>query len=162
LESGEVFEGAVIDAGWRGFITDQELEDLAPVGQFLENEPKASDAVNFGKLFVDVFFGVDDFVIEDGGFEGGDAAKAPAGYGEGADELAFDPVVGPEKGFVGFEELVEVFLGIVRQGRIERGAEAVFAGVLGGAGFAFAGDGSAGFRAVGAGGVGSGLRCHAY
>jgi hypothetical protein len=61
---------------------------------------------------------------------------------------------------VGIEESVEVLLRFAGKG-FELGGEAVFEGVLGGSGLAFGSDGSFGFSAVGAGGVGFGLRCHA-
>lgn len=61
---------------------------------------------------------------------------------------------------MGVEKGVEVFLGFAGKG-FELGGEAVFEGVLGGSGLAFGSDRSFGFCAVGAGGVGFGLRCHA-
>ena len=132
---------------------------MAGVGELAENEPKAADVVNVVELFVDFLFGKDALVVEDGGFHVGDAAEAPAGDGEGADQVAFDTADGLVEVFVVGEEFVEAGLGFVGKG-VEGGAESVLAGVLGGTGFAFGGDGSAGFGAVGAGGVGFGLRCH--
>ncbi len=62
---------------------------------------------------------------------------------------------------MGFEESLEVLLRFAGEG-FDGGGEAVFEGVLGRFGFAFGGDGSSGFSAVGAGGVGFGFRWHAY
>ncbi len=77
--------GAVTGAGERAFITDYEGEDLAAVGQIAENEPEAAEVAGVGKILIEVFSGEIEFVVEDTGFEDGDAAETPAGYGQGAD-----------------------------------------------------------------------------
>ncbi|HEV1288116.1 MAG TPA: hypothetical protein VNU44_22510 [Bryobacteraceae bacterium] len=130
------------------------------VGQFAENEPKAAGVVDVGKVLVDFFFAEDRLVFEDVGFERRDAAEAPAGGGQGLDEILFESADRLILLHMGIEKGVEVFLGFTGKG-FELGGEAVFEGVLGGSGLAFGSDRSFGFCAVGAGGVGFGLRCHA-
>jgi hypothetical protein len=107
-----------------------------------------------------LFFAENYLVVEHVEFEGGDAAETPAGEGEGVDQVLFDGAGGLIEGQVVFEECLEVFLGFAGEDGEGRG-EAVFQGVLGGAGFALGRGGSFGFCAVGAGGVGFGLRWHA-
>jgi len=94
-----------------------------------------------GEFLLDFFLGLDELVIEDVEFEGGDAAETPEGAGQSVDQLGFDIADGLILSQVSFEEGVKFFLGFARQG-FELGGEAVFESVLGGAGFAFRRSGS--------------------
>jgi hypothetical protein len=125
------------------------------VGQRAESEPEAAADRRFSRpadrsILIEV---------EDIGFEGGDAAETPAGDGQSVYEFLFNIARGLILGEVRFEERVEVLQGFVGED-VEAGGEAVFAGVLGGAGLALGCGWSLRFCAVGAGGVGSGLRFH--
>jgi hypothetical protein len=100
-------------------------------------------------------------VIENVGFDGGEAADAPTGEGEGFDEFGFDRGGGVELVEVGGAEGVEFGLGFVGEQNLF-GVEAVFEGVLRRAGFAGEGRRAAfgfGWHALGiAGGRGDGGR----
>jgi hypothetical protein len=99
------------------------------IGEFAENEPKAAGVVDLREVFVDLFFAEDHLVVKHVGFEGGDAAEAPAGDGQGANEFVFENAGGLIVGLVGIEEGVEVFLGFAGEG-LELGGQAVFEGVF--------------------------------
>ena len=73
--------------------------------------------------------------------------------GHGRDQVGLDAVGGVEALEVVFEELVELFLGLVGE-HDGFGAEAVAEAVAGGDGFAFRGGGAVGFGSVGARGFG--------
>ena len=92
-------------------------------------------------------------VEEEVGFDGGEAAEAPAGDGEGFDEFGGEGRGGREVGEVGGEEGSVVVGGFGGEEDLF-GVEAVFEGVLGGAGEARGRGGAGGFGSVGAGGLG--------
>jgi len=156
-----LLEGPVVDSVEGGFVAEQEWEGDAGAGELVEHEAEAAGVVDFRELLGDLLFGEGEFVDENGGFEVGDAAEAPAEDGEGADELAFEGGGGAVGVLKRGEEGVEDGLVLVGEG-LEGGAESVLAGVLRGAGFAFGGDWPTGFGAVLAGCVGFRFRFHDY
>jgi hypothetical protein len=125
------------------------------VGQRTESEPEAAGDRRLSRPAHRSIF----LEVEDVGFERGDAAETPAGDGQSVHEILFDRAGGLILGEVRFEQSVEVLLGFIGED-VEAGGQAVFAGVLRGSGLALGGGGSFRFCAVGAGCVGSALRCH--
>lgn len=96
---------------------------------------------------------------EQAGFDGGDAAEAPAGGCEDFDEFGFEGGGGLELGEECGPEGGEFFGGFGGE-EDSFGVEAVLEGILGGAGFAGGGGGAAGFGSVQAGGCGFEGRRH--
>ena len=100
------------------------------------------------------------FVGEEGGFDDGEAAQAPAGGGHGFDQLDFDGAGGGEFVEIGIEEELEVGDGFAGEDYGDGGesgvadGESVAKGVLRGAGAAFRSGRAVGFGAVGACGGG--------
>lgn len=142
-----------MDAGEGGFVAQEQGECGGAVGEAAEEPGEVVFILDFGEILGEVFFGEDALVFQELGFHGRGAAKAPAGDGDGVDQLGFDRVGRLEAVEVGVEEGFEIFFGFVREDG-EFGGEAVFEGVARGAGFAFEGDGASGFLAVDAGGFG--------
>ena len=142
-----------MDAGEGGFVADQEGQGRGAVGEAAEEPGLDADIVDFGKLAGDIISGVDALVIEELGFDGGNAAEAPAGDGDGVDELGFDGIGGIEAVDIGVEECFEVVIGFVPQDGEFRG-EAVAECVARGFRFTFVGDGTLGFGSVDARGFG--------
>jgi hypothetical protein len=162
-EEVQLFEGLGIGAVDGSFIAIQEVEARA-VGKALE---RAGDtivgfgyAMDVGEKAIDVIDAGQNFVGEEGGFDVGEAAQAPAGGGHVFDQLDFDGTGGDEFVEIGVEEALEVggrFVGEdYGDGREGGGAdgESVAKGVLGGTSAAGGGRGAVGFGAVGAGGDG--------
>jgi hypothetical protein len=106
---------------------------------------------HFGEFFVDVFGSPGQLIGEQAGFDGPDAAEAPAGDGHGLDQVHFDGAGGLELLDVGVEEELELFVGFGGE-QDGLGGEAVAEAVAGGLGSAFRGGGAAGLGTVGAGG----------
>ena len=116
-------------------------------------------AVDIGKKVVNVIDAGFHFVGEEGGFDIGEAAQAPAGGGHGFDQLDFDGAGGGEFVEIGVEEALEVggrFVGEDEgdggKGGVADGArspvgstgrKSVAKGGLGGAGAAFRSGGAA-------------------
>ena len=73
----------------------------------MEDEAEALGVVDFGEREVDLRFSERELVRQNGSFDFGDAADAPAEGGEGAGELAFEGAGGLVRFFHGGEELVE-------------------------------------------------------
>ena len=90
---------------------------------------------------------------EQAGFDGPDAAQAPAGDGHGLDQIHLDIGGGLELLDVSVEEELELFVGFGGK-QDGLGGEAVAEAVAGRFGSAFRSGGAAGFGAVGAGGLG--------
>jgi hypothetical protein len=105
----------------------------------------------FGEFFLDVFGAARQLVGEQAGFDGPDAAQAPAGDGHGLDQIHLDRVGGLELLDVGVEEELKLFVGFGGE-QDGLGGEAVAEAVAGRLGSAFRGSGAAGLGAVGAGG----------
>lgn len=165
LEQVQLLEGPVIGAPERPFVADQQDEALAVVGEFLEGVGEAVVVAgllaHLTEFVCDVFGAAHDFVVEESGFDGLQAAETPAGGGQGVNQLRLDAGSGSEVREVGIEEELVVFAGLGgehdgcgrRAGGLG-GGESVAGAVTGGLGAACGGDGSAGLSAVGAGGFG--------
>ena len=92
-----------------------------------------------------------DFKVEESDFDGIAAHDLPHGGGEESDEVGFDFVGGVIAGDVGVEVIV-IAGGVLLGEGDSGGTESVSHAVGADCGFAFDGDGSIGFGAVGAGG----------
>jgi hypothetical protein len=162
-----VLEGSAIGAGECAFIANHQVEAgsagevFVDVGDAVE---RAGHAIDVLELAINIKGAELDFIADQGGFDLGEAAEAPAGGDHGLDQFDFDGSRGGELVEIGIEETLEVGGGFRGEddgrGRERGGAggEAVAGGVLGGAGAAFGRDGAAGLGAIGAGGGGFGLR----
>lgn len=146
-----------MEARQGAFITDEEGEGH---GLVLEDEGEAAQVGDGIEFLLDLFFGQEEFVFKQVGFESGHAAEAPAGERHGFDQLHLDWVGGLVEGYVGLEEVGVVLLGFAGEDG-ELGGQAVLESVAGGVFFALGSDGAAGFLAVLAGSVRFGLRSHA-
>ena len=112
----QLFEGAVMGAIEGAFVADQQGQAVALVGQLLERKGQAVNGFHVGEavLFdvgVDLVGTAEHFVVQEHGFDGADAAQAPAGDGHGLDQLHFDAGLGSELVEIGIEEGLEVFAG---------------------------------------------------
>ena len=110
-EEVQLFEGLGIGAVDGSFIAVQQVESRA-VGEALE---RVGEVIFDVGLALDIFekvLKVADagfhFVGEEGGFDIGEAAQAPAGGGHGFDQLDFDGAGGGEFVEIGIEEALEV------------------------------------------------------
>ena len=85
LEQVQLLERTVIGALEGAFVADQEGEALAVVGEFLESVGEAvvvaGVLVHLTEFIFDVFGAAHDFVAEESGLDGLEAAEAPAGGG---------------------------------------------------------------------------------
>ena len=153
LEEIELSCGAIVGSGEGGFVADEEVQGAAAVGEVAEGEGYTVLVFDSFELPGKTDAGLLHFVFEHAGFDRADAAEAPAGDGEGLNELGFDGVGGVIAVEVGVEEGLEVLFGFGGEGR-EVGGESVAEGVLGGFGFAFGGFGAVRFGSVEAGGFG--------
>lgn len=110
-EEVQLFEGLGIGAVNGSFIPVQQVEAPA-VGEALERVGEVIFGVGFaidvGKKAVKVIAAGFHFVVEEGGFNVGKAAQAPAGGGHGFDQLDFDGAGGGEFVEIGIEEALEV------------------------------------------------------
>ena len=86
--------------------------------------------------------------IGEGGFQAADAAEVPGGVDELIEQVVLEGALGIEFSLVGGEEVVKLFLFAFADDQVA-GGEAVFAGVLGGAGLALGGAGARGKTSVG-------------
>jgi hypothetical protein len=144
-ESEEVGESALIGAVETGFVAVEEVEFVA--GREFGEGGSHAIAGRGVSAFAD-------FVIEQGGFDGPEAAETPGGGDHFLDGGVLDVIGGVEfldvvlvddlKGFAAFVVEEDAF----RQ-------EAVAEGILGRAALALFGFGASGFGAVGAGGDGT-------
>jgi len=167
-EEVQLFEGLGIGAVDGSFIAIQQVEARA-FGEAFEGVGEVifdvGLAIGVGKKAVNVIDAGFHFVAEEGGFDVGEAAQAPAGGGHGFDQLDFDGAGGGEFVEIGIEEALEVGGGFVdeddghgREGGRSIG-QAVAGRIAGGTGEALRGGGAVGFGAVGAGGGRSGAGC---
>ena len=104
LQQEQLLEGPVIGASQSGFIADQQGEGLSVVGQPLKDPREVVIVVHPNELLVDGRLAARHFVFQNGGFDGQDAAQAPAGGGHGVDQFRLDAAVGIELMDVGIEE----------------------------------------------------------
>jgi hypothetical protein len=111
LELLQLFEGSGIGAAEGSFVAEKQVEACA-VGEVLERVGEVifdvGLAIDIGKKVVDVIDAGFHFVAEEGGFDVGEAAQAPAGGDHGFDQLDFDGAGGGEFIEIGIEEALEV------------------------------------------------------
>ena len=153
LEFLKMFEGALIGAGERGFVADDEGDGGAGLREMAEGPREAEVLGDAAVGFMDVTFAVFEVKLEQRGFEGGDAEETPAGERHLLDGVGFDGGLRGEFGAVGVEQMIELGGRFVGEDQGFR-AEAVLEGVARGAGFSFGRDGSSGFFSIGSGGFG--------
>jgi hypothetical protein len=137
-------QGALVLAAEHHLVALQEVQGVGGVGQRAEGL-----GLHFavGQAARGQLAGDED--LEEVGFEAADAAEAELGVGHFHDKVHFGGGLGLILVDVGVAEGDEVFRGFVEEeGGL--GEEAVFAGVLGGAGLAFWGSGAGGLLGVGA------------
>jgi hypothetical protein len=79
------------------------------IRELLKDPRQASEVVRVIELPPAVLGVPRHFVVEQGGFDGGDAAQAPAGGGHGLDQIDLDAALGMELVGVGIEQSLEVF-----------------------------------------------------
>lgn len=112
----QLFEGLSVGAVDGSFITIQQVEAGA-FGEALECAGEAvvgfGDEIGVAEKAIDVLDAGLHFVGEEGGFDVGEAAQAPAGGGHGFDQLDFDGTGGGEFVEIGVEEALEVGGGFV-------------------------------------------------
>lgn len=149
----QLFEGAVIGSREGAFVADHEGEAGTGVGKVLEDPGEARGIGDVVVGIVDLLFALDQLQLEEGSLQGEDAVEAPARGGHGFDRVRFDEGGGLELIEISMEESFEFRFGFAGDDD-GFGAEAVTQGVARGSGFAFGGDGAAGFGAVGSGGLG--------
>jgi len=161
-----VLDGAVIGAGESGFVAEDQLEALAVVGQVLEGPCQAGVRAGVFECRWKVLVVFEHVVVEDAGFDGGEATEAPLGGGDGFDQVCFDCGGGGKAAEIRVAVNLEVVVGFGGEEDLFR-MEAVFEGVLGGARSARGSGGAGGFGAVGAaragaGGLGFEMAGHAW
>ena len=110
-EELQLFERSGVGAADGSFIAVEQVEARA-VGEALESVGEVIFGVGFAiDIFEKVFEVIDagfHFVGEEGGFDIGEAAQAPAGRGHGFDQFDFDGAGGGEVIEIGIEEALEV------------------------------------------------------
>jgi len=115
-EEVQLFEGLGIGAVDGSFIAIQQVEARA-FGEAFEGIGEVifdvGLAIGIGKKAVNVIDAGFHFVAEEGGFDVGEAAQAPAGGGHGFDQLDLDGAGGGELVEIGVEEELEVGGGFV-------------------------------------------------
>src|SRR6185312_4587108 len=100
-EELELFEGAGVGTAEGSFVTNEQVEAGAladGVEGVGEAVLRSGDAMDGGEGFVGVGGEAVNFVAEESGFDGGDAAQAPAGGDHGFDQFGFDEAGGGEIG----------------------------------------------------------------
>jgi hypothetical protein len=143
LEFFEGGDGALVVALGGGEIAAAEIEGVAGLGVLEEGDGEVVGVLESGEIGFGERAVPGDFEIEEMGFDGGEAVDAPHGIGGEAHGIVLGLILGLEGLDVAFE------VGVVG-GTIlivdDHGCtgEAVFAGVLGGDGFALWGGGSGG------------------
>jgi hypothetical protein len=144
-ESEEVGEGSLISTVEAGFVAVEEVEFVAS-REFGEGGGHTITGGGVGAFA--------DFVIEQGGFDGPEAAESPGGGDHFLDGGVLDVIGGVEfLDVVLVDDLEGVAAFVVEEDAFRQ--EAVAEGVLGRAALAFFGFGASGFGAVGAGGEGT-------
>jgi hypothetical protein len=159
LEKTQLLEGPVITAVEGAFVADQHGQALLLIGNPLKDPGQAIIVVHVGEFPVDILGAAFDFGAKQVGFDGAEAAQAPAGDGHGLDQVHLDAAGGLELVDVGLAEELKVLDGFAREDD-GFGAESMAEAVAGRGGLSFGGDGTLGFGAVGAGGFAFGFRWH--
>ena len=153
LKFVELFKGSGIGAVERAFVTHEQREGLAAIGEVAEEPGDAVVVVEMRVGFVDGPGGIDGLELEEVGFELHHSSETPSSGGHGFDGVKLGNGGGFELGDVSIAERGESPDGFVGEDD-GSGAESVAECVLGGFAFAFAGGGAAGFGSVGSGGFG--------
>jgi hypothetical protein len=99
----QLFESAFKGAGEAGLVADEHVQGGA-FGQIPKGEGETVITRGAGELRVNESGPPLDVIVEDGGFDQGEAAQTPAGGGHGLDQLLFDGVGGLETVKEGIEE----------------------------------------------------------
>jgi hypothetical protein len=86
----ELFEGPVVAAVESSFVAEQQGQALLVVGHLLKNPGQTFVVAYLRVLLVDVFGAVQELEAEQVGFEGAEAAQAPAGDGHGFDQVGLN------------------------------------------------------------------------
>ena len=155
LERQELCEAPLVLARQARFVAQEERERLAVVCQILEGEGEVEAIIETVSLRgAGCGFDGADLLIHERGFDEPEALLTPAGDGHFLDEdglAGVRRVVGGGKCGVERGEAFLIFIAEAdTRGEARGGREAMGDGVGGGAGFAFGGDGPAGFLGVGA------------
>ena len=153
FQNGKLLERPVEGTVEVALVTCQQREALTAVGECLKDPREAILAGHFGKFVVNIFGAARQLIGDQAGFDGPDAAQAPAGDGHGLDKIHLDGVSGLELLDVGVEEELELFVGFGGE-HDGLGGEAVAEAVARRLDSAFRSGGAAGLGAVGAGGFG--------
>jgi len=110
LELLQLFEGSGIGTVDGSFITVQQVEACA-AGEALKRVGEvifdSGLAIDIRKKVVNIIDGGFHFVAEEGGFDIGEAAQAPAGGDHGFNQFDFDGAGGGELIEIGIEEELE-------------------------------------------------------
>jgi hypothetical protein len=152
LQAAQLLERPVEGAIEVALIPGQQGQTLPAIGQSLEDPGQAILSSQVRELVVDIFGAARELIREQAGFDGPDAAQAPAGDGHGLDQIHLDIVGRLELLDVGVEEELELFLGFGGE-QDGLGGETVAEAVAGGFRPAFRGGWTSGPGAVGSGGL---------
>jgi len=152
-------EGAVESALDAALVTAQRAESVPTLALAVEDAGEAliEGQVDVVPVYASPF--IDQAHLEEAGFQGAQAGKAPGGHGDLLDQDGFDGPDGLEVIKEGLESLVEEG-GVLAGDDGEAGGEAVLEGIEGGGGFALGGFGAGAELGVGAVGVDLFLRGH--
>src|SRR5258708_1617473 len=112
LKHMELFEGAVVGAIESAFVAHQQGQALSVAGELLKDPSQASVVVRAMELPPAFLGAARHFVVEQGGFDGGNAAQAPAGGGHGLNQFLLDAALGIELNDVGIEKSLELAAGL--------------------------------------------------
>ena len=104
LKHMQLFEGAVVGAIESAFVAHQQGQALSVAGELLKDPSQASVVVRAMELPPAFLGAARHFLVEQGGFDGGNAAQAPAGGGHGLDQIHLDAALGIELIGVGIEK----------------------------------------------------------
>jgi hypothetical protein len=149
VAGGEGLQSAVVGALEVGLVPIESGEDAGFAAEGAEGEGDAGVVVADLELLADVGFLAGDFVVAEGGLDGGGAVQAPTGGDEFPDEVELEGGFGLELGEVGVAEGAEVVLGLGFEDE-GAGGEAVGDGSGLAAGVARGGDRSVRAGAIGA------------
>jgi hypothetical protein len=107
LQDQQLLEGAVMGTVQGAFVADDEGQALAVVGQSLKDPGEGAVVIHVLEFVVNILAAAHDFHAEQAGFNGADAAQAPAGDGHGIHQFPFDVALGLELLDVGLAERLE-------------------------------------------------------
>jgi hypothetical protein len=107
----QLLEGAVERTIEVALVTGQQGEALSAISHFLKDPSQAIFAGHLIELIVDIFSAAHQLIGEQAGFDGPDAAQAPAGDGHGLDQIHLDIAGGLKLPDVCIEQELKLFLG---------------------------------------------------